>query len=128
MKNCKPIILLKDSEFCNLLVIKSELFNNKGKHCLIEKPITSSYEEAKLLCAEAKSRNLKIQVGHVERFNPAIAAVQDYLNNPLFIEAHRLSQFKPRAIDVSVVHDLMIHDIDVILSVVKSKVKNRLLP
>lgn len=94
----------------------------KGKHCLIEKPITSSYEEAKLLCEEAKSRNLKIQVGHVERFNPAIAAVQNYLNNPLFIEAHRLSQFKPRAIDVSVVHDLMIHDIDIVLSMVKSPV------
>jgi predicted dehydrogenase len=94
----------------------------KGKHCLIEKPITSSYEEAVIICQEAKARNLKIQVGHVERFNPAIAALKDYLNNPLFIEAHRLSQFKPRAIDVSVVHDLMIHDIDIVLSMVKSKV------
>jgi len=94
----------------------------KGKHCLIEKPITSSFEEAKIICEEAKARNLKIQVGHVERFNPAIAALKNYLNNPLFIEAHRLSQFKPRAIDVSVVHDLMIHDIDIVLSMVKSKV------
>lgn len=94
----------------------------KGKHCLIEKPITSSYEEALIICQEAKARNLKIQVGHVERFNPAIAALKDYLKNPLFIEAHRLSQFKPRAIDVSVVHDLMIHDIDIVLSMVKSKV------
>lgn len=94
----------------------------KGKHCLIEKPITSSFEEAKIICEEAKARNLKIQVGHVERFNPAIAALKNYLDNPLFIEAHRLSQFKPRAIDVSVVHDLMIHDIDIVLSMVKSKV------
>lgn len=94
----------------------------KGKHCLIEKPITSTYEEAKELCEEAKARNLKIQVGHVERFNPAIAAVQNYLTQPLFIEAHRLSQFKPRAIDVSVVHDLMIHDIDIVLSMIKSPV------
>lgn len=91
----------------------------KGKHCLVEKPITSTYEEAKILCEEAKAKNIKVQVGHVERFNPAIAAVQPYLKEPMFIEAHRLSQFKPRVIDVSVVHDLMIHDIDIVLSMIK---------
>lgn len=93
-----------------------------GKHCFIEKPITSTYEEAVQLIEAAKSNNVRIQVGHVERFNPAIAALKNYDLNPIFIEAHRLSQFRPRAIDVSVVHDLMIHDIDIMLWLVKSKV------
>lgn len=95
----------------------------KGKHCLIEKPITSTYAEAKHLCELAKEKGVKIQVGHVERFNPAMAALGDYNVKPLFIEAHRLSQFKPRAIDVSVVHDLMIHDIDIVINLVKSPIK-----
>lgn len=93
-----------------------------GKHCLIEKPITASYEEAMQLIGIAKDYKARIQVGHVERFNPVINAVKEYNLKPLFIEAHRLSQFKPRAIDVSVIHDLMIHDIDIILWLSKSKV------
>lgn len=95
-----------------------------GKHCFIEKPITSTYEEATKLIETAKSRNLIIQVGHVERFNPAISALSGKELNPMFIEAHRLSQFRPRAIDVSVIHDLMIHDIDLMLWLVKSPVKS----
>lgn len=95
-----------------------------GKHCFIEKPITSTYEEAKELIEIAKSKNQIVQVGHVERFNPAIASLGDTELNPLFIEAHRLSQFRPRAIDVSVIHDLMIHDIDLMLWLVKSPVKS----
>lgn len=95
-----------------------------GKHCLIEKPVTSTYAEACELIEEAKKRNVLIQVGHVERFNPAIAALKNYELNPLFIEAHRLSQFKPRATDVSVVHDLMIHDIDIMLWLIKSPVQS----
>ena len=91
-------------------------------HCLIEKPITENYNEALDLIEKAKSKNLIIQVGHVERFNPALAALKQYKLAPRFIEAHRLSQFKPRAIDVSVVHDLMIHDIDIMLWLVGSKV------
>ncbi|MBI5325767.1 MAG: Gfo/Idh/MocA family oxidoreductase [Ignavibacteriae bacterium] len=94
-----------------------------GVHCLIEKPITSTYDEAKKLIAQAKNKNLVIQVGHVERFNPALLAIKNYQLNPMFIEAHRLSQFKPRAIDVSVILDLMIHDIDIMLWLVKSKVE-----
>jgi len=86
-----------------------------GVHCLIEKPITSTYDEAKKIIALAKNKNLVIQVGHVERFNPALLAIKDYKLNPMFIEAHRLSQFKPRAIDVSVILDLMIHDIEIML-------------
>ncbi|MFP4368251.1 MAG: Gfo/Idh/MocA family protein [Candidatus Kapaibacterium sp.] len=92
------------------------------KHCLIEKPITAKYEEAVLLIALARENGVSIQVGHVERFNPAISALKNYKIEPLFIETHRLSQFSPRATDVSVIHDLMIHDIDIMLWLVKSEV------
>jgi len=94
-----------------------------GVHCFIEKPITTTHQEAASLIEQARSKNVLIQVGHVERFNPALAALKDYNLNPLFIEAHRLSQFKPRATDVSVVLDLMIHDIDIMLWLVKSQVE-----
>lgn len=95
-----------------------------GKHCFIEKPITSTYSQAIELIDLAKKHDVIVQVGHVERFNPALLALQAYSIEPLFIEAHRLAQFKPRAIDVSVIHDLMIHDIDIILWMVKSPVKH----
>ena len=103
--------------------IAMKCLQNK-KHCLIEKPITNTYIEAKQLFGTAKKNNVLIQVGHVERFNPAIAGLKGYNLNPLFIEAHWLSQFRPRAIDVSVIHDLMIHDIDIVLWLVKSGVKS----
>ncbi len=99
-------------------------FIEAGKHCLIEKPVTSTYQEALKLIELAKGCNVAIQVGHVERFNPAIASLSGYDLNPLFIEAHRLSQFTTRATDVSVIHDLMIHDIDIMLWTIKSKVSN----
>jgi len=95
-----------------------------GKHLFIEKPITQTVEEAEKLLALAKKHNVKGQVGHVERFNPAFMAVRDKIENPMFIEAHRLAEFNPRGTDVPVVLDLMIHDIDAILSVVNSEVKN----
>ncbi|RKS50743.1 hypothetical protein BC962_2517 [Gillisia mitskevichiae] len=95
-----------------------------GKHLFVEKPITSTYAEAEELISLAKKHKVKGQVGHVERFNPAFTAVKDKIGQPMFIEAHRLAEFNPRGTDVPVVLDLMIHDIDVILSVVKSKVKN----
>ncbi len=94
----------------------------KGKHIFIEKPITKTVEEAEMLIELAKKHNVKGQVGHVERFNPAFTAVKDSIQNPMFIETHRLAEFNPRGTDVPVVLDLMIHDIDIILSVVKSKV------
>ena len=94
-----------------------------GKHLFIEKPITNTVEEAEELVALAKSHKVKGQVGHVERFNPAFTAVAENIENPMFIEAHRLAEFNPRGTDVPVVLDLMIHDIDAILSVVKSEVK-----
>ena len=96
----------------------------KGKHIFIEKPITNTVEEAENIRELLAEHNLRGQVGHVERFNPAFIAVKDKLENPMFIETHRLAEFNPRGTDVPVVLDLMIHDIDIILSVVKSKVKH----
>ncbi|WP_299527770.1 Gfo/Idh/MocA family oxidoreductase, partial [uncultured Lutibacter sp.] len=96
----------------------------KGKHIFIEKPITKTVEEADALIELSKKHNVKGQVGHVERFNPAFTAVKDLITNPMFIETHRLAEFNSRGTDVPVVLDLMIHDIDIILSVVKSKVKS----
>ncbi|KUO68877.1 MAG: oxidoreductase [Lutibacter sp. BRH_c52] len=96
----------------------------KGKHVFIEKPITKTVEEAEILIELLKKHHVKGQVGHVERFNPAFTAVKEAILNPMFIETHRLAEFNPRGTDVPVVLDLMIHDIDIILSVVKSKVKS----
>jgi predicted dehydrogenase len=96
----------------------------KGKHVFVEKPMAHTMEEAKTLMKLVKESKIKFQVGHVERFNPAFLAVKDLQLNPMFIEVHRLAQFNPRGTEVSVILDLMIHDIDVILSLVKSDVKN----
>ncbi len=96
----------------------------KGKHIFLEKPISNTVAEAEEIIRLAKEHNVKGQVGHVERFNPAFKAVKDQINNPMFIETHRLAEFNPRGTDVPVVLDLMIHDIDAILSVVGSKVKD----
>lgn len=93
-------------------------------HTFIEKPVTDKLENAYLLRADKDAHsNTIVQVGHIERFNPALLSVEKYNINPLFIESHRLSQYNPRGTDVSVIQDLMIHDIDIILSLVKSRVK-----
>jgi predicted dehydrogenase len=94
----------------------------KGKHVFVEKPLTNTMDEAKALLKLAMESNLKFQVGHVERFNPAFVALKDFKLEPMFIEVHRLSQFNPRGTDVSVILDLMIHDIDIILHLIKSNV------
>lgn len=94
----------------------------KQKHVFIEKPIVATPEEALQLIALANEASVKVQVGHVERFNPAFIAAKPAFNSPMFIETHRLAQFNPRGTDVPVVLDLMVHDIDIILSVVPSKV------
>lgn len=96
----------------------------KGKHIFIEKPITNTVEEAEHIRELLSEHNLRGQVGHVERFNPAFIAVKNEIKTPMFIESHRLAEFNPRGTDVPVVLDLMIHDIDIILSLVDSKVKN----
>ena len=95
----------------------------RRKHVFLEKPITNTLEEAENLLQLEKEYGIKGQVGHVERFNPAFMAVKDKINNPMFIETHRLAEFNPRGTDVPVVLDLMIHDIDAILSVVNSEVR-----
>jgi len=95
----------------------------KSKHVFIEKPVTETVQEAKKLIGLAQEAGVKVQVGHVERFNPAFKAALPFFDNPMFIETHRLAQFNPRGTDVPVVLDLMIHDLDAILSVVKSGIK-----
>lgn len=94
----------------------------RGIHCLVEKPITSTLSEADELIRFSKEKKLILQVGHIERFNPAIVALNDFELRPMFIESHRLASFNPRGTDVAVVLDLMIHDIDIILHLVKSSV------
>ena len=94
------------------------------KHIFIEKPLSETMEEAKKMVMLTTEAEVVVQVGHVERFNPAFQAALPYLKNPMFIETHRLAQFNPRGTDVPVVLDLMIHDLDIILSVVKSRVKS----
>ena len=96
----------------------------KSKHVFVEKPLANTMDEARELIKLIKEANIKFQVGHVERFNPALLALKDHDLAPMFIEVHRLAQFNPRGTDVSVILDLMIHDIDIILSLVKSSVKN----
>jgi predicted dehydrogenase len=95
----------------------------KCRHVFIEKPIVTSLEEARELIKIAMEANVKVQVGHVERFNPAFMAAESVFNKPMFIETHRLAQFNPRGTDVPVILDLMIHDIDIVLSVVRSNIR-----
>lgn len=94
-----------------------------ARHVFIEKPLTTTLYEARKLIDLAEEAGVKVQVGHVERFNPAFIAAKPFLNNPMFIEAHRLGQFNPRGTDIPVILDLMIHDIDIILNVVNAGVK-----
>ncbi|HTN35497.1 MAG TPA: Gfo/Idh/MocA family oxidoreductase [Arachidicoccus sp.] len=101
-----------------------ELAIKNGKHVFVEKPLAYTLEEGKKLIEMIKEANVKVQVGHVERFNPAFVAAQRYSLHPMFIEVHRLAQFNPRGTEVSVIMDLMIHDLDIILSLVKSDVKH----
>jgi len=96
----------------------------KSKHVFVEKPLANTIEEARELLKLAKEANIKFQVGHVERFNPAFLALKNEELSPMFVEVHRLAQFNPRGTDVSVILDLMIHDIDIILKLVNSNVKN----
>jgi predicted dehydrogenase len=95
----------------------------KGKHVFIEKPVTPTVEEAQQLKVLSEEAGVKIQVGHVERFNPAFIAAKPFINKPQFIEIHRLAMYNPRGTDVSVTLDLMIHDLDLVLSVVKSNIR-----
>ena len=95
-----------------------------NKHFFIEKPVTQTLKQAEEILYKCREFGIKAQVGHVERYNPAFIGSRDYIHDPMFIEIHRLAEFNPRGTDVSVVLDLMIHDLDILLSIVKSKVKN----
>jgi predicted dehydrogenase len=101
-----------------------EMAIRKGKHVFVEKPLANDMEEARTLLKLVKESNIKLQVGHVERFNPAFLALEGIPLQPMFIEVHRLAEFNPRGTEVSVILDLMIHDIDIILHIVKSDVRN----
>ncbi len=119
IQNCDSVIIASPTIY-HFEIAQQCLLS--GKHTFIEKPITDTYDNALKLIEIAKDKDLILQVGHVERFNPVMSALNNYDINPLFIEGHRLSQFKPRATDVSVIHDLMIHDIDLCLMLIKSPV------
>ena len=119
LDNCDAVDIVAPTTFHYELCA---LALRKGKHVFVEKPLTNTMEEAKSLLKLAVESNLKFQVGHVERFNPAFTALKNYTLEPMFIEVHRLSQFNPRGTDVSVILDLMIHDIDIILHLIKSNV------
>jgi predicted dehydrogenase len=122
--------LIKVCDIVDIVVPTQEHYHlcmaaiRKGKHVFVEKPMAHTLQEAKNLVAMVQEAGIKLQVGHVERFNPAFIAIQQMSLNPMFIEVHRLAQFNPRGTEVSVILDLMIHDIDIILSMVKSSVKN----
>jgi len=121
--------LLEKCEAVSVAATTSEHFSivkkcfEKGIHVFVEKPITSTITEAEELVIISNEKKLNLQVGHIERFNPALLALEKYISNPMFIQTDRLAQFNPRGTDVAVVLDLMIHDIDIILSLIKSKVQ-----
>ena len=121
--------LINDIEIVDIVTPTLEHFQlaeksiKLGKHVFIEKPVVATPEEAKKLMLLATEASVQVQVGHVERFNPAYVAALPFIKNPMFIETHRLATFNVRGNDVPVVLDLMIHDIDIVLSIVKSEVK-----
>ncbi len=100
----------------------AQFFLQAGKHLLIEKPITDNLTQAESVVALAREKNLVLQVGHIERFNPALRALESQLTHPMFIEAHRLSPYPGRSTDIGVVLDLMIHDLEIILHLVRSPI------
>jgi len=121
--------LIDDVEVVSIVTPTSSHFEyaraaiTRRRHVFIEKPLVNSIHEASELIKLAEEAGVKVQVGHVERFNPAFLAVRDYVQDPKFMEAHRLSQFNPRGVDVPVVYDLMIHDIDIVLGLVNAPIK-----
>lgn len=120
LDNCDAVLIITPTP--SHFELASEAIK-KGKHVFIEKPATSQPEETKKLIHLSKEAGVKVQVGHVERFNPAFTAAKSYIENPSFINIERLACYNPRGTDVSVVLDLMIHDIDLLLNTIKSKIK-----
>ncbi len=120
LENCKAVDIVTPSN-THFEIAKKAIM--KGKHVFIEKPVTSDLKEAKQLQQLINEAGIYFQVGHVERFNPAFIAAQPYIQDPKFIEIHRLSQYNVRGTDVSVVLDLMMHDLDLVLSIVKANIR-----
>lgn len=122
--------LIREIDAADIVAPTTHHFNlcqlalRNGKHVFVEKPMADTMEQAREILQLVKESKVKFQVGHVERFNPAFIALQEHKLNPMFIEVHRLAQFNPRGTEVSVILDLMIHDIDILLHLVKSDVKN----
>jgi len=121
IENCEMVDIVTPTVFHHEIALKAIA---KKKHVFIEKPIANSVIEAEEISIAARKLGVLGQVGHVERFNPALKAALDSITNPMFIESHRLAEFNPRGTDVPVVLDLMIHDIDILLSIIKSKVRS----
>ncbi len=121
MDHCQAVDIVAPT---NLHFAIAEKALRKSKHVFVEKPLAATMDEAREIVKLAKEARVKVQVGHVERFNPAYLAALEYVKQPMFVEVHRLAQFNPRGTEVSVILDLMIHDIDILLSLVKSPVKN----
>lgn len=120
LDNCDAVLIITPTP--THFELASEAIK-KGKHVFIEKPATSQPEETKKLMNLSKEAGVKVQIGHVERFNPAFTAAKSYIENPTYINIERLACYNPRGTDVSVVLDLMIHDIDLLLNTIKSKIK-----
>lgn len=119
IESCDALSLVApttEHNVCALEILES------GRHVFIEKPIASNVEQADEIISLAESRGVKLMVGHIERFNPALKSLRDRITYPSFIEAHRLAPFNPRGLDVAVIHDLMIHDIDLCLQLTNSEV------
>lgn len=121
IENCEMVDIVTPTVFHHEIALKAIA---KKKHVFIEKPIANSVIEAEEISIAARKLGVLGQVGHVERFNPALKAALVSITNPMFIESHRLAEFNPRGTDVPVVLDLMIHDIDILLSIIRSKVKS----
>ncbi|HSK13926.1 MAG TPA: Gfo/Idh/MocA family oxidoreductase, partial [Phnomibacter sp.] len=121
MEACQAVDIVAPT---NIHFALAEKALRRSKHVFVEKPLAASMDEAREIVKLAREARVKVQVGHVERFNPAYLAALEYAKQPMFVEVHRLAQFNPRGTEVSVILDLMIHDIDILLSLVKSPVKN----
>ena len=121
LASCDAVDIVS-STTSHFILADAAIKNNK--HCFIEKPVTSTLEEALQLKKLLKVHPVNVQIGHVERFNPSFAAIRPYIKQPRFIEAHRLSTFNPRGRDVSVIHDIMIHDLDLICLLANSPLKD----
>ena len=121
LDNCEAVVIVAPTTHHHALAMQALA---KGKHVFLEKPIASTLQESQEIIDFSRKQGLKVQVGHVERFNDAYLSAKSYVGSPMFIESHRLAEFNIRGTDVPVVLDLMIHDLDIVLNTIQSPVKN----